>query len=78
MRWSGIAGGLAEPIFAIALKNVPQGAATQCYVAVHPGAEGLNGEYFADCNVAKSSRHSRNPELAEKLWKRTEEIVAGL
>lgn len=63
---------------AIAFKSIPQGAATQCYVAVHPSVEGVSGEYFADCNVAKSSRHARDEALGERLWQVTEEIVAGL
>ncbi len=62
----------------IALKDVHQGAATQCYVAVHPSVEGVSGEYFADCNVAKSSKASRDEALGERLWTLTEEIVRGL
>jgi NAD(P)-dependent dehydrogenase (short-subunit alcohol dehydrogenase family) len=63
---------------AIALKNVHEGSATQCYVATHPSLASVSGEYFADCNVAKSSRHSRDAALAERLWTVTEEIVAKL
>lgn len=63
---------------AIAMKNVGQGAATQVYVSVHPNVASVSGEYFADCNIAKSSRYSRDAELAEKLWQKSEEIVAGL
>ncbi len=63
---------------AIAMKSVPQGAATQCYVATHPSLEGVTGEYFADCNVAKSSRHARDEAMADKLWEVTESIVASL
>jgi len=62
---------------ALAFKSVPQGAATQCYVAAHPAVADVSGEYFASCNVAKSTRKGRDLELAEKLWTRTEEIVAG-
>jgi WW domain-containing oxidoreductase len=69
----------AWPILgAIALKSVPQGAATQSYVAAHPDAGKVNGEYWADCNVAESSRHGKNMEMAERLWEVTEEIVDGL
>lgn len=63
---------------AVAMKNVAQGAATQCYVATHPSLEGVSGEYFADCNVAKSSRLGRDAELGERLWSVTEEIVSRL
>ena len=60
------------------LKNVAQGAATQCYVAVHPDAASISGEYFADCNIAKSSEISRDAALATKLWTQTERIVSSL
>ncbi len=63
---------------AIAMKSVGQGAATQCYVATHPDAARVNGEYFADCNVAPTSSQGRDLALAEKLWVRTQEILEGL
>jgi len=60
----------------VAFKNVAEGAATQCYVATRPELAGVSGEYFADCNVAKSSELSRDSALAEKLWAESERIVA--
>ena len=62
----------------LALKNAAQGAATQCYVAVHPQVDGVTGEYFADCNVTRSSRLSRDAALATRLWEESERIVSGL
>jgi NAD(P)-dependent dehydrogenase (short-subunit alcohol dehydrogenase family) len=59
-------------------KSVPQGAATQCFVATHPSLAGVSGEYFANCNVARSSRHGRDEALAERLWAETESIVAAM
>ncbi|MDB4989469.1 MAG: short-chain dehydrogenase 32, chloroplastic isoform, partial [Myxococcaceae bacterium] len=70
---------IAFPIgSALAMKNVAEGAATQCYVATHPSLENVTGEYFADSNLSKSSRLSRDEALADKLWTVTEQIVAGL
>jgi len=63
---------LVEPLF---LKSIPQGAATQTFVAVHPMAAEHNGEYFADCNVSESSEAGRDMQLAERLWKESERIV---
>ena len=62
----------------LVLKSIPEGAATQCYVATHPAVAGVTGEYWADCNPKKSSRNGRDMALAEKLWAKTEEIVARL
>lgn len=66
---------IAGPLF---LKTPEQGAATQTWAAVHPDAASLRGEYLADCNVAVSSSHGRNMELARKLWEASEAIVARL
>lgn len=62
----------------IAMKSIPQGAATQCYVATHPSLENVSGEYFYDCNVGKSSSNGRDEAMAERLWTVTEQIVAAL
>ena len=69
------AANLFSPLF---FKSVAQGAATQCYLAVHPDAASFNGLYLVDCNVAKPSRFGRDQALAERLWQRTERIVAEL
>jgi NAD(P)-dependent dehydrogenase (short-subunit alcohol dehydrogenase family) len=63
---------------ALMFKSVPQGAATEVYVAVHPALTNVSGAYFADCNVAKPRADAEDPALAAKLWEVTEKIVAGL
>lgn len=45
-----------------------QGAATTCFVALHPQVKGVSGEYFADCNIAKPSDQAKDADLATKLW----------
>jgi len=76
---------MASPVhiaFAIAnplvLKSEAEGAATQCYVATRPELAGVSGEYFADCNVAKSSAISYDSALATRLWEESERIVQKL
>lgn len=64
---------LAAPLV---LKSVGEGAATQVYLAVHPGAEGIAGKYFSDCNVGKASSRGRDTEMAAKLWEVSEKIAA--
>ncbi|MBK6846732.1 MAG: SDR family NAD(P)-dependent oxidoreductase [Proteobacteria bacterium] len=66
---------LAAPLV---LKSAAQGAATQCYVAVHPALAGLNGRYFADCREALPSPYGRDDALARRLWEVTEALVACL
>lgn len=59
-------------------KSAAQGAATQCYAAVHPDAASLNGKYLANSNSHKTSKHGADDALAERLWTVSEEIVAKL
>ncbi|KAG5007116.1 hypothetical protein JHK85_025658 [Glycine max] len=44
------------------------GAATTCYVALHPQVRGISGEYFSDNNLAKASSLAKDTNLAKKLW----------
>ena len=63
----------ASPLF---LKTVQQGAATQVYAAVNPGAAAISGQYLADSNVAKPRADAEDAALATKLWEESEKIVA--
>ncbi|XP_057480931.1 short-chain dehydrogenase TIC 32, chloroplastic-like [Actinidia eriantha] len=60
--------GLVNMLGRFVLKNVQQGAATTCYVALHPQVKGVSGEYFVDSNLGKASGQGTNVELARKLW----------
>ncbi len=62
----------------LVLKSIPEGAATQTWAATHPSLAKVNGEYMADCNVAKSSKLGTDMALAKRLWEVSEEIVAKL
>ncbi len=67
--------GAAKPI---ALKTVEQGAATEVYAAVHPGAVKHSGAYLADSNLAKARPDANDPAMAKKLWEVSETIVAKI
>jgi len=56
-------------------KNVPQGAATTCYVGLNPQLKGVTAKYFADCNEEKMSKHAKSDALAKQLWEFSEELV---
>ena len=57
------------------MKNVGQGAATQCYLAAHPDLEGVSGAYFADCKETRTSAWGRDDDLAGQLWDHTENLL---
>lgn len=63
---------------ALAMKTIPQGAATQVYVATHPSLASVSGQYFASCNVATPRADAEDAALAKRLWDVTEQLVAGL
>ena len=67
--------GLGEHLF---LKNIQQGAATECYLASNYSVTSQSGNYFADCNIKQPRRDCENLELAKKLWDSSESIVAKL
>ena len=64
-----------KPFF---LKTIPEGAATQTWAAVHPDASEYNGEYLANCNVAKTTRAGADQEMARQLWEVTQGIIMEL
>ena len=59
----------------LVLKSIPQGAATQCYVATNPTLGAASGQYFADCNIAKPRADAEDPSLANRLWEVSEKIA---
>jgi len=66
---------LCTPIF---LKTIPEGAATQVYLAAHPRAADFSGRYYSNCNPARPSEHGEDYILAQRLWEKSEQIVKRL
>ncbi|CAL4915419.1 unnamed protein product [Urochloa decumbens] len=61
----------------IICRSVQQGAATTCYVAMHPQVKGISGKYFANCNIAIPSLQAMDVELAKKLWQFSLQTVSS-
>jgi WW domain-containing oxidoreductase len=58
------------------MKSVSQGAATQTLLAASPLVDGISGEYWADCQIARGSPWLNDRTIAERLWSATEKIIA--
>eukprot|EP00252_Welwitschia_mirabilis_P022500 TRINITY_DN6103_c0_g1_i1.p1 TRINITY_DN6103_c0_g1~~TRINITY_DN6103_c0_g1_i1.p1 ORF type:complete len:323 (+),score=61.66 TRINITY_DN6103_c0_g1_i1:399-1367(+) len=58
------------------LKTLPQGAATTCYLALHPNVKGVSGKYFCDCNEAVPDSKAQDVNLSKGLWKLSEVLVS--
>lgn len=58
-------------------KTIPQGTATQCYLATAPELAEVTGYYFADCAVAYPDERMQDDEAAARLWAVSEELTRG-
>jgi WW domain-containing oxidoreductase len=58
-------------------KTPEQGAATQCLLAASPLVQGITGEYWSDCQMAKGSRYLNDTVMAQRLWNKSEDILAS-
>jgi len=67
-RYWGLLNGLVSLLGKFVLKGVDQGAATVCYLALHPQVAGVTGSYFVDCNTVQLKSHATDKELAKRLW----------
>lgn len=64
--WQQLAGKYLGWLF---MKDIPEGAATTCYVATSPDLVGVRGYYFADCNVDEGETpYVYDQAMAAKLW----------
>jgi len=55
-----------------------QGAATTCFVALHPSLKGVSGKYFLDCNEYQPSAHALNQLLGRNLWDFSNKLLNSL
>ena len=67
-----IAAAAAKPF----MRSAPRGAATQALLAANPGVQGISGEYWSDCRIARGSPLLEDAELAKHLWEVSEDIVS--
>ncbi|KAG2690496.1 hypothetical protein I3760_09G189200 [Carya illinoinensis] len=75
MRHSAVTMRLLQLFTYFLWKNVPQGAATTCYVALHPNLKGVTGKYYLDCNEMEPSDLAKDAVLARKLWDFSNKLV---
>ena len=59
------------------MKSIPEGAATQCYVAASPALAGVSGLYFVDCNPVIPEPSMHDVRQAARLWEVSEELTDG-
>ncbi|OIW01641.1 hypothetical protein TanjilG_18212 [Lupinus angustifolius] len=69
---------LANILHANELSRRLKGAATTCYVALHPSLKGVTGKYFLDCNEFQPSAFARDKILGSKLWDFSNKLIKSL
>ncbi|SMC55126.1 NAD(P)-dependent dehydrogenase, short-chain alcohol dehydrogenase family [Oscillospiraceae bacterium] len=63
--------GLLKPFF----QTPEQGARTAIFLASDSSVSDITGEYFYKCKIAKSSKQSKDPQLAERFFEFSKELV---
>ncbi len=62
---------LLKPFF----QTPEEGARTAIFLATDESVADISGEYFYKCKIAKSSKCSKDMELAKRLYEFSEELV---
>jgi len=65
---------IGTKLFRPFLIDARRGALTSIHLATSPEVEGVTGEYWAKCKLAKSSRRARDDASAVKLWELSERL----
>jgi NAD(P)-dependent dehydrogenase (short-subunit alcohol dehydrogenase family) len=65
--------GWVSPLFA---RTPEKGAETLIWLATSPEAEKVNGEYFHDLKIARTTRRAKDDDLAKGLWELSEKLAA--
>lgn len=64
--------GILKPFFL----TPAEGARTAVFLATDESVKNVTGEYFYKCRIAKSSKRSKDPELANRLYELSEQLVS--
>jgi NAD(P)-dependent dehydrogenase (short-subunit alcohol dehydrogenase family) len=57
------------------MKTVEQGIQTILYVSLSKNLESVNGKYFRDCKMKKSSNRTYNRDMQNVMWEESRKIV---
>ena len=74
-RSDGAAMELVRKLVGLFLKTPEEGARTSIHLACARELEGVSGRYFAKCRERTPAAHARDPELARRLWERSEGLT---
>jgi len=67
---------LSHRVARLFMKSPAQGAATQTLLAASPRVDGMTGEYWSDCQIARGNPLLADAGLARRLWEASERIIS--
>ncbi|MDB4941288.1 MAG: short-chain dehydrogenase [Labilithrix sp.] len=67
--------GFGAKLLAPFFSTPEKGSRTSVFLASDPSVSGISGRYFDASKPKKPSREARDPAVARKLWKASEELV---
>jgi WW domain-containing oxidoreductase len=69
---------LFPPISRLFMKSSAQAAATHVLLAASPRVEGITGEYWSDCKIARGNPRLTDTGLAKRLWAASEQMTLSI
>jgi NAD(P)-dependent dehydrogenase (short-subunit alcohol dehydrogenase family) len=65
-----------SPLFKAVMSSPDQGAEPLLYLATHPDAQEINGQYFHKLKLeAPKNKQATDPDLARRLWERSARLT---
>jgi len=71
MQW------VAKNVGWLVTKSIPEGAATQTYLATNPELAGVRGHYYSDCQAIEPGEHVTDDAMAHRLWEVSTSLCRG-
>jgi NAD(P)-dependent dehydrogenase (short-subunit alcohol dehydrogenase family) len=69
---------LFPPISRLFMKSSAQAAATHVLLAASPRVEGITGEYWSDCKIARGNPRLTDTGLGKRLWEASEQMTLSI
>lgn len=70
--------GFLQPLVKLFMVTPEQGARTTLFLSNEPTKSLVNGEYYTDCKLAKTTVVAKDMKLAGQLWEFSERAIEGL
>jgi len=73
-KWKNV---VFETVGSFFTSTIPEGAATQVYLATAPSLSETSGYFFERCNPIRAGGYTEDSDMAKQLWDVSAELTAG-